>query len=113
MTFQVPPTIHIRPTHAVESLNELCNTNTYSSGSNSPPDQPTLFAAANRAKSKLVEIIEDAVMMMYTQHGPQITALQVLQLYNRFVSWHEGLPSTIASVAGEHGQAPHYVLSLL
>lgn len=113
MTFQVPPTIHIHPTRAIESLNELCNTNTCSSGNDPPPDQATLFAIANREKSKLIEIIGDAVTLMYTQHGPQITALQVLQLYNRFISWHDGLSSTIANVAGEHGQAPHYVLSLL
>lgn len=114
MTFQIPPAIDI-PTHGIQSLNELYNakSNIRASGSVSPHVQPGLFATANQEKFKLVAIIGDAVTLMYTQNGPLITALQVLQLYGRFVSWRDGLSSEIASVFNGDGQAPPHVLSLL
>jgi hypothetical protein len=115
MTFQVPPAINLTFPFGIESLEELAKSKLElcSYNNDSLQEQPGLVATAILEKSKLVDIINDVVTMMYAQHGSQITTLQVLQQLDRLVVWHDGLLKTIADTTNDHGQAPPHVLSLL
>jgi hypothetical protein len=114
MTFQVPPAINLTFPSGIESLDELAQSKTdlcqYDTHS---LQEPGLVTIAILEKSKLVDIIDDVVTMMYAQHGSQITYIQVLQQLDRLVVWHDGLLREIAGVNNDHGQASSHVLSLL
>lgn len=115
ITFQVPPAIDLTLPSGIESLDELAKSKDKPCMHNSdpPPERPGLVTIAILEKSKLIDIIDDVVTMMYTQHRSRITTAQVLQLLDRFVAWHDGLLTAIADVAGEDSQAHSHVLSLL
>jgi len=72
-----------------------------------------LLATTNREKSKLAAIIQDMVVMLYSQQGPKIRAHDVLDQYCRFLQWREALPSAIGSIESNNSQALPHVLSLL
>lgn len=71
------------------------------------------MATTNVERSKLVTIIEGAVAMMYSQHGPHVTAQQVLQQYDKFVEWRHELSQRLRGIASNDSQALPHVLSLL
>jgi hypothetical protein len=77
------------------------------------PAWPGLLATTDREKSKLMAIINDAATMMYSSHGPMLTADDVLHLYGRFVIWRKDLPSSIGNIESYNSQALPHVLSLL
>jgi hypothetical protein len=115
MTFQVPPAINLIFPSGIESLDELAQSKTdlCQYDNHSLQEQPGLVTTAILEKSKLVDIIDDVVTMMYAQRGSQITTLQVLQQLDRLFVWHDELLREIAGVNNDHGQAPSHVLSLL
>jgi hypothetical protein len=113
MTFQVPPHIDLVPLDPIQGFDDDLDETQwqlYRDVNDPHPALPGLLATTNREKSKLVEIIT-ATATMYTQHGPRLNAQQVLQMYKRFVSWRDELPSGIADV-GSNSQALPHVLSL-
>jgi hypothetical protein len=77
------------------------------------PAWPGLLATTNREKSKLVEIINDIAIMLYTQQGPRVSAHHVLQQYTRLVTWRIELPSVIGNIENDNSHALPHVLSLL
>ena len=115
MTFHVPPNIDMPPPVEIESPNEFNHLaiSPYPRSSSAPPERSSLLATINSEKSTLIGIIEDVVTMMYSERGPQITAVQVLREYDRLITWRDGLLSTIARRGSEASQESPHVLSLL
>lgn len=115
MTFQVPPAINLTFPPGIGSLDELAESKAefYLFNSDLSSGIPDLVVTAILQKSKLIDIIDDVVTMMYNHHGSQITTIQVLQQLDRLAAWHDGLLAAIADVAGENGPAYSHVLSLL
>lgn len=113
MTFQVPPSIDIPFTPVNESFDELDKPVIYNLHARSPSSRSRhLVSSIFSEKSTLIDIIEDVISMMYSVHGPQITALQVLQQYDRFLVWHEGLLSTLARTGDDEIRDSLHILSL-
>jgi hypothetical protein len=113
---QVAPAINIPPQNGIQDFDEKLDSavwHIYPGGSDPPFGRPGLLATTNVERSKLVTIIEGAVAMMYSQHGPRVTAQQVLQQYDKFVAWRHELSHRLAGLAGNDGQALPHVLSLL
>ncbi|CAD6453261.1 de89cb45-2a9a-49ba-a8cc-09cd27b07efc [Sclerotinia trifoliorum] len=76
------------------------------------PTFPCLTATTSREKSKLIEIIRDATILLYNTTGPQIYAEDLLAIYRRLLNWRENLPEKIARTGKKDSQALPHVLSL-
>jgi hypothetical protein len=116
MTFQVPPTLNTAQFELIKENEEQLgdvNWHFYRFVNDQCPARPGLLATTNREKSRLVEIISDIAIMMYTQQGPQVSAHHVLQQYERLVSWRVKLPSMIGKLESNDSQALPHLLSLL
>jgi hypothetical protein len=116
ITFQVPPGFN----HGLYKIIEESDTKLddakwyfYRYMRDSCPAWPGLMATTNREKSKLIGIISDVSMMMYSENAAPITAIAVLQQYNRLVAWRGELPETIGNIEYNSSQALPHVLSLL
>ena len=73
---------------------------------------PSLLATTNREKVKLVSIINDVSMMIWSPLSNTITARPVLEQYRKFVAWRLALPSILGDAETGTQGLPH-VLSLL
>jgi hypothetical protein len=116
MTFQVPPTLNSALYDDIEETDDKIDAAKwyyYRYVNDQCPAWPGLLATTNREKSRLTAIIQDVVTMMYTQHGPQISAHHLLQQYGRLVAWRDDLPSVIGNIENNNSQALPHVLSLL
>ena len=115
MTFQLPTTISLMPYEDPEDDELLDDAKWYFYRyvHDQCPAWPSLLATTNREKSKLIEIIQDVVTMMYGQQSLGIDASQILHLYSRYVTWRRELPSVIGNVENNSGQALPHVLCLL
>lgn len=116
MTFQPPPNIRPAPLEWIESIDTKLDEAKwyfYRYVNDQCPAWPSLLASTNREKTKLLNIISDVTAMLYTPHGPQITAPRVLEQYGRFVTWREELPGRIGNIESNNSQALPHVLSLL
>ncbi|KAF7857927.1 hypothetical protein EAF04_009284 [Stromatinia cepivora] len=76
------------------------------------PTFSCLTATTNREKSKLVEIIRDATILLYNTTGPKIYAEDLLAIYRRLLVWRENLPEKIARTGRKDAQMLPHVLSL-
>ncbi|KFY07189.1 hypothetical protein V492_07369 [Pseudogymnoascus sp. VKM F-4246] len=76
------------------------------------PYWPSLLATTNREKIKLINIINDVSMMIWSPLSNTITARHVLEQYRKFVAWRAALPSILGDVDRVNQALPH-VLSLL
>lgn len=76
------------------------------------PTWDCLIATINREKSKLVEIIHDATILLYNTNDSRIYAEDMLSLYRRLLMWRENLPNKIASTGRKDVQMLPHVLSL-
>ncbi|KAJ8061913.1 hypothetical protein OCU04_009701 [Sclerotinia nivalis] len=76
------------------------------------PTFPCLTATTNREKSKLIEIIRDATILLYNTTGPQLYAEDLLAIYRRLLVWRENLPEKIARTSKKDAQVLPHVLSL-
>jgi hypothetical protein len=115
-TFQVPPMITSAPFEDIEDYDDKLDEAPwycYRYVNDQCPAWPGLLATTNREKAKLVDIIDDAVTMMYTSKSARLTASDVLRLYSRFANWREGLPGSIGNIESHNSQALPHVLSLL
>jgi hypothetical protein len=72
----------------------------------------SLLATTNCQKMKLIDVISDASLMMYSLHLNVITAYHVLDLYYRFTTWRAALLLLIRDVESS-SKALLHVLSLL
>jgi hypothetical protein len=116
MTFQVPPSPNSALYDDIEEVDDKIDAAKwyyYRYVNDQCPAWPGLLATTNREKSRLTAIIQDVVTMMYTQHGPQISAHHLLQQYGRLVAWRDDLPSVIGNIENNNSQALPHVLSLL
>ncbi|TVY82922.1 Nitrogen assimilation transcription factor [Lachnellula suecica] len=114
MTFQIPMTINYATLNAVEENDPTLDEARwyfYRYVSDQCPAWPGLIATTNREKSKLIRIIQDATSLMYSKQGPKSSALQILQLYRRFVTWEDDLPNVMGDI--ENNNSLPHVLSLL
>lgn len=76
------------------------------------PTFSCLTATTNREKSKLIEIIHDATILLYDKTGSRIYAEDVLAIYRRLLVWRENLPEKIANTGKKDVQMLPHVLSL-
>jgi hypothetical protein len=116
VTFQIPPKIDTEPFDGIDSNDDKldeANWHFYRYVNDRVPAWPSFQATTNREKSKLVSIVQDVTTAMYSQQGRQLSAQHVLQLYGRFVTWRDDLPSSIGNIERNKSQALPHVLSLL
>lgn len=76
------------------------------------PTFPCLTATTEREKSKLIDIIHDATMLLHNTTGPRIFAEDLWTMYRRLLTWHEELPKEIGITGGKEVQILPHVLSL-
>jgi hypothetical protein len=76
------------------------------------PAWPSLLATTNREKIKLIGIINDVSMMIWSPLSNIITARHVLEQYSKFVAWRVALPPALGDAETTTQALPH-VLSLL
>lgn len=74
---------------------------------------PGEMGTACQEKTKLLNIISEAVVMMYGPSASLISASHVLRLYGRLRAWREQLPGTLVDMVNNQAQALPHVLSLL
>ncbi|KAH8656216.1 hypothetical protein BGZ60DRAFT_385086 [Tricladium varicosporioides] len=115
VTFQVPINVQDTPHAFKEHDTKLDNARWYFYRyvNDQCPAWPSLLATTNREKSKLIRIIQEVSVMLYTQQGPLLSARRILQQYNKFVAWREDLPSIIGDIEQNSCQVLPHVLSLL
>lgn len=115
MTFHLPSTIALIPFENPEDDESLDDAKWYFYRfvDDQCPAWPSLLATTNREKSKLIDIIQDVVTMMYGRQSPGIDASQILQQYSRYATWRRELPSVIGNIENNTGQALPHVLCLL
>ncbi|OBT93674.1 hypothetical protein VE01_08019 [Pseudogymnoascus verrucosus] len=76
------------------------------------PAWPSLLATTNREKIKLISIINNVSMMIWSPLSNTITARHVLEQYSKFVAWRLALPPVLGDAETTTQALPH-VLSLL
>ncbi|KAI9651387.1 hypothetical protein NHQ30_001429 [Ciborinia camelliae] len=76
------------------------------------PTWRCLTATTNREKSKLIDIIHDATILLYDTNNSPIYAGDMLTIYRRLLTWRENLPEKIASTGRKDLQMLPHVLSL-
>jgi hypothetical protein len=77
------------------------------------PAWPGLLATTNREKTKLIEIIGDASMMLYSSSAETIQARHILEQYGRYIAWRNALPEILGNLENNRSQPLPHVLSLL
>lgn len=115
MTFQVPSTIPPIPVDIIESVdNNLDNARWffYRQRHDQCPAWASMTATTNREKAKLVNIIRDVNIMLYTPHGPSISARDILEQYSRYTAWRKALPAAVECMVENISQPLPHVLSL-
>jgi len=116
VTSQVPPTIKVPFSDEVDEQEEdldVAKWFCYPSANDQPLAWQGLFTMTNHEKSKLISIIQDTTIALYDEQAEQISADCILQLYGRFVTWRNNLPSEIRNVERDNGKTLPHVLSLL
>ncbi|KFY50120.1 hypothetical protein V495_00346 [Pseudogymnoascus sp. VKM F-4514 (FW-929)] len=76
------------------------------------PLWPGLLATTHREKMKLIGIIKDVSVIIYSPLSNSITARHVLEQYGRFIAWRAALPPTLGNAETSTQALPH-ILSLL
>lgn len=115
MTFQFPSVLGFRAvedTHDEEAYLDDSPWYFYRYENDQCPLWPGLLATTSREKMKLIDIINDVSVMIYSPLSNSITARQVLEQYGRFVAWRAALPPTLGDAETNTQALPH-ILSLL
>jgi hypothetical protein len=115
VTFQFPSILELRDienTHDEEDSLDNMRWHFYRFEKGQCQSWPSLLATTNREKVKLVSIINDVSMMIWSPLSNTITARHVLEQYSKFVAWRVALPSILGDAETGTQGLPH-VLSLL
>ena len=116
VTFQVPSRIDVGPLEeddGNEDQRDVADWHFYRHINTRIASWPSLQATISREKTKLISIIEDVTVALYSQQGPRISAQQILEFYGRFVSWRNALPPVLGDMETNKTQALPHALSLL
>ncbi|OBT76461.1 hypothetical protein VF21_04003 [Pseudogymnoascus sp. 05NY08] len=115
VTFQFPSILGFRDvenTHDEEASLDKSTWYFYRYEEDQCPSWPSLLATTNREKIKLISIINDVSMMIWSPLSNTITARHVLEQYSKFVAWRVTLPPLLGDAETSTQALPH-VLSLL
>jgi hypothetical protein len=115
VTFQFPSILKFRAvenTHDEEAYLDESPWYFYRYEDDKCPSWPGLLATTTEEKMKLIDIINDVSVLIYSQLTHSITARQILEQYGRFVAWKEALPPILRNVETSTHALPH-ILSLL
>jgi hypothetical protein len=75
--------------------------------------RPSLAATIHQEKAKLLDIVYDVEVLLYSSGGPPISAQDILNMYSRFITWREDLPRAIDNTINKHTQLLPHALSML
>ncbi|KFZ18707.1 hypothetical protein V501_01064 [Pseudogymnoascus sp. VKM F-4519 (FW-2642)] len=115
VTFQFPSVLGYRAvedTHDEEAYLDDSPWYFYRYENDQCPLWPGFLATTSREKMKLIDIINDVSVMIYSPLSNSITARHVLEQYGRFVAWRAALPPTLEDAETSTQALPH-ILSLL
>jgi hypothetical protein len=74
---------------------------------------PSLAVITNREKTKLLDIVYDVEVLLYSSGGPLISAQDILNMYSRFITWREDLPCAIGNTSNKRTRLLPHALSML
>jgi hypothetical protein len=74
---------------------------------------PSLTATIHKEKAKLLDIVYDVEVLLYSSGGPPISAQDILNIYSRFITWHEDLPCAIGNTSNKPTQLLPHAISIL
>ncbi|KFY50135.1 hypothetical protein V495_00342 [Pseudogymnoascus sp. VKM F-4514 (FW-929)] len=115
VTFQFPSVLGFRAvedTHDEEAHLDDSPWRFYRYEDDQCPLWPGLLATTSREKMKLIDIIKDVSVIVYSPLSNLITARHVLEQYSRFLAWRAALPPTLGNAETSTQALPH-ILSLL
>ncbi|KFY04044.1 hypothetical protein V490_00014 [Pseudogymnoascus sp. VKM F-3557] len=115
VTFQFPSVLGFRAvedTHDEEAYLDDSPWHFYRYEDDQCPLWPGLLATTSREKMKLIDIIKDVSVIIYSPLSNFITARHVLEQYGRFIAWRTALPPTLGNAETSIQALPH-ILSLL
>jgi hypothetical protein len=74
---------------------------------------PSLAATIQQEKAKLLNIVYDVEVLLYSSGGRPISAQDMLNTFSRFITWREDLPGAIGNTSNKPIRLVPHALSLL
>jgi hypothetical protein len=123
MTFQVPLIVNINPPSNSNLDDEVYDMQIdkrswafYRNPLDSEMEidwRPSLAATTHREKAKLLDIVYDVEVLLYSSGGLPISAQDILNIYSRFITWREDLPRAIGDTSNRHTRFLPHAVSML